>query len=69
MPVEYQAKYLNYQPDNFHGSTDVGTLNVECLYCGAFKFPGETESFCCANGGRAKRLDWTLDSKVNYGHQ
>ena len=27
--------------------TDVGALNVECSHCGALKFPGETDSFCC----------------------
>ena len=29
---------LNYQPHNFFNATDVGTLSVECTYCGALKF-------------------------------
>ena len=41
---------LNYQPDNYHRSTDVGAFSVKCSYCGALKFPGETESFCCCKG-------------------
>ena len=41
---------LNYQPDNFHNTIDIGTLSVECSHCGALKFPGETYSFCCSKG-------------------
>ena len=41
---------LNYQPDNFHNTIDIGTLSVECSHCGALKFPGETDSFCCSKG-------------------
>ena len=29
---------LNYQPDNFHNTIDVGTLSVECSHCRALKF-------------------------------
>ena len=46
----YSLVALNYQPDNFHHTTDVGVLSVKCSYCGALKFPGETESFCCCKG-------------------
>ena len=41
---------LNYEADNFHNTTNVGTLNVECLNCGAIKFPMETASLCCSKG-------------------
>ena len=40
----------NYQPNNFHNTTDVNTLSVKCLHCGVLKFPIETESFCCFKG-------------------
>ena len=38
---------LNYQPHNYINMTGVVALNVECSHCGALKFPGETDSFCC----------------------
>ena len=41
---------INYQPATFYNTTDIGTLSVECSHCGALKFPGETESFCCSKG-------------------
>jgi len=41
---------LNYQPGNFCSTIDLGTLSVECLHCGALKFSGETDLFCCSNG-------------------
>ena len=41
---------LTYQPDNFHCTTDVGTLSVECSHSGALKFPEETESFAVRKG-------------------
>ena len=40
----------SYQPENFHYTTNVGMLSVECSHCGALKFPGETESLCCSKG-------------------
>ena len=44
--VDYLA--LKYIPDNFSYTTYVGMLSVECSHCGALKFPGETELFCCS---------------------
>ena len=38
---------LNYHPDNFFSTTNVGLLSVECQKCGALK---ETEGFCCSKG-------------------
>jgi len=32
---------LNYQPEHFDTTTNVGTLSVECVHCGALKFPGK----------------------------
>ena len=33
---------LNYHPDNFFSTTNVGLLSVECQKCGALKFSKET---------------------------
>ena len=33
----------NYQPDSIDNTTDVGTLTVQCIYCGALKFEGERD--------------------------
>ena len=41
---------LQYQPDNFYNTTDVGTLSSQCSSCGALKFDKETDSLCCAKG-------------------
>ena len=41
---------LNYQPDNFYNTTDVGMLSSRCSNCGAFKFEKETDSLCCSKG-------------------
>ena len=41
---------LNYQPQNFCNTVDIGTLSIQCSHCGALKFPGEAESFCCSKG-------------------
>lgn len=41
---------LNYEADNFYITTNVGTLNMECLNYGAIRFPMETESLCCLKG-------------------
>ena len=41
---------LNYQPDNFLNTTNVGLLNVQCQKCGALKFNKETEGLCCSKG-------------------
>jgi len=41
---------LNYQPQNFCNTIDIGTLSIQCSHCGALKFPGEAESFCCSKG-------------------
>ena len=41
---------LNYNAEDFHNTTNVGTLSVECSKCGAIKFPMETEALCCLKG-------------------
>ena len=41
---------LHYQPDNFYNTTDIGTLSLQCLNCGALKFEKETDSLCCSKG-------------------
>ena len=47
-PPSFRA--LNYQPDNFYNTTDVGMLSSRCSNCGAFKFEKETDSLCCSKG-------------------
>ena len=41
---------LNYQPENFNNTTDIGTLSIQCSNCGALKFERETDSLCCSKG-------------------
>ena len=41
---------LNYQPDNFNNTTDMGTLSLRCSDCGALKFERETNLLCCLKG-------------------
>ena len=41
---------LNYQPENFYSTTDVGTLSIHCSNCGALKFERETDSLYCLKG-------------------
>ena len=41
---------LNYHPDNFLNTTNVGLLSVECQKCGALKISKETEGLCCSKG-------------------
>ena len=48
--TRFSFRILNYQPDNFTNTNDVGTLSVKCAQCGALKFEGDTESFCCLKG-------------------
>ena len=47
---EASLRALNYQPDNFYNTTDVGTLSSRCSNCGALKFNKETNSLCCSKG-------------------
>ena len=57
---------LNYNADDFHNTTNAGTLTVECLNCGAIKFPMETELLCCLTGNI--QLDAFLQPPVSLQH-
>ena len=41
---------LNYRPEHFYNTTDIGTLSLQCSNCGALKFKRETDSLCCSKG-------------------
>ena len=41
---------LNYEPDTFHNTTDIGTMSSQCSNCGALKFDKETDGLCCSKG-------------------
>ena len=47
---EASFRALNYQPENFYNTTDVGTLSSQCLNCGAIKFEKESDALCCSKG-------------------
>ena len=47
---EASFRALNYQPENFYNTTDIGTLSSQCLHCGAIKFEKETDALCCSKG-------------------
>ena len=46
--VSFRA--LSYEPENFDKTTDIGTLSLQCLNCGASKFEKETDSLCSSKG-------------------
>ena len=41
---------LNYEPNTFHNTTDLGTMSLQCSNCGALKFDRETDRLCCSKG-------------------
>ena len=41
---------LQYQPQNFYNTTDIGTMSLQCSNCSALKFEKETDSLCCSKG-------------------
>ena len=41
---------LNYEPDTFHNTTDIGSMSWQCSNCGALKFNKETDGLCCSKG-------------------
>ena len=40
----------SHQPENFYNTTDIGTLSIQCINCGALNFQRETHSLCCSKG-------------------
>ena len=57
---------LQYQPQNFYNTTDIGTMSSQCLNCGALKFERETDSLCCSKGN--VRLDEFLQVQPFLQH-
>ena len=57
---------LQYQPQNFYNTTDIGTMSLQCLNCGALKFERETDSLCCSKGN--VRLDEFLQVQPFLQH-
>ena len=45
---DYASIALQYDPESFQTETCLGEIYV-CA-CGAFRFPGDPTSICCANG-------------------
>ena len=41
---------INYQPEHFYNTTDIGTLSLQCSNYDALKFERETASLCCTKG-------------------